>query len=76
MGARVDRLLAEVAAVDGNVALFAHSHLLRVLAARWMELPPEAGARLALSTSSVSVLGTERGQQVLWTWNDVSRLQR
>ncbi len=75
VGARVDRLLTEVAKVEGNLALFAHGHLLRVLAARWMELPPEGGARLALSTSSLSVLGVERGNRVVWTWNDVSHLR-
>ncbi len=75
VGARVDRLLADVAQVEGNVALFAHGHLLRVLAARWMELPPQGGARLALSTSSLSVLGLERGNRVVWTWNDVSHLR-
>jgi probable phosphoglycerate mutase len=76
VGARVDGLLAELASEPGRVALFAHGHLLRVLAARWMGLPAEGGARLALSTASVSVLGTERGNRVLWTWNDVSHLQR
>ena len=76
VGARVDRLLVEVEAVQGHVALFAHGHLLRVLAARWMGLPPEGGARLALSTASVSELGMEKGNRVVWAWNDVSHLQR
>ncbi len=76
VGARVDRLLEEVARVEGNVLLFAHGHLLRVVAARWMGLPPEAGARLALFPASVSVLGLEHGARVVWTWNDVCHLQR
>jgi broad specificity phosphatase PhoE len=76
VGARADRMLAEVRSVDGNVALFAHGHLLRVLAARWIGLPPEDGALLALSTASVSVLGMERASDVIWSWNDVSHLQR
>ncbi len=76
VGARVDRLLAEVESLPGNVALFAHGHLLRVVAARWMGLPAEGGARLALSTASVSVLGFEHGHRVVWSWNDVSHLQR
>jgi broad specificity phosphatase PhoE len=76
VGARADRVLTEVRSVDGNVALFAHGHLLRVLAARWIGLPPEDGALLALSTASVSVLGAERGNDVVWSWNDVSHLQR
>ena len=75
VGARVDRLLDEVTRVQGNVLLFAHGHLLRVVAARWVGLPPEAGAHLALSTASVSVLGLEHAHRVVWTWNDVSHLQ-
>lgn len=76
VGARADRVLAEVRSIEGNVALFAHGHLLRVLAARWIGLPPEDGALLALSTASVSVLGMERANDVVWSWNDVSHLQR
>ena len=43
-GARADRVIARALAADGDVALFAHGHILRVLAARWLELPPERGA--------------------------------
>jgi probable phosphoglycerate mutase len=75
VGARVDRVLAEVATVQGNVGLFAHGHVLRVLTARWLGLSPEAGALLALSTASVSVLGYEHANQVVWTWNDVSHIE-
>ncbi len=70
VGARVDRLLAEVRAVPGNVACFAHGHVLRVLGARWIGLPPREGALLALSTGSISVVGDEREHSVLWRWND------
>ena len=70
--ARVDRVIDEVLEADGNVALFAHGHILRALAARWLELPVAAGGRLGLSTGAVCVLGFEREVRVLWRWNDTS----
>ena len=70
VGARVDRLLAEVRALDGDVALVAHAHILRTLAARWIGLPPSGGALLALSTATISVLGYERETAVIRVWND------
>lgn len=69
VGARVDRVIAVVEGLDGAVALFAHGHLLRVLAARWLGLGPEAGALLALSTATLSVLGYERETRVVRRWN-------
>jgi probable phosphoglycerate mutase len=51
------------------VAVFAHGHLLRVLAARWVELPPEAGARFWLATATISVLGFERESAAVRRWN-------
>jgi probable phosphoglycerate mutase len=68
VGARVDRLLAELDGVAGAVALFAHGHLLRVLAARWLGLPPEDGGLLRLDTATVSVLGWEREVAVVRRW--------
>ena len=70
VGARVDRMIAEVRAVPGDVAVFSHGHCLRVLGARWVGLEPSAGAMLGLSTGAVSVAGYERETAVLWHWND------
>lgn len=69
VGARVDRVVATLRGYDGIVAVFGHGHCLRVLAARWVGLPPEAGALLALDTASVSRLGWEREQAVVRSWN-------
>jgi broad specificity phosphatase PhoE len=69
VGARVDRVIASVEGVDGAVALFAHGHVLRVLAARWLGLGPESGALLALGTGTLSVLGYERETRVVRRWN-------
>jgi probable phosphoglycerate mutase len=55
--------------VDGNVALFAHAHILRILAARWLGLPPDAGRLFVLRTASISMLGFERETRVITRWN-------
>ena len=69
VGARVDPLISELKASDGDVLVFAHGHLLRVLAARWLELPPEGGAHFWLATATVSVVGFERETPALRRWN-------
>ena len=74
VGIRADRIISEVRGVQGDVAIFAHGHFLRVLGARWIHAPPTFGERLALTTASVSVLGREHEAEVLWLWNDVSHL--
>jgi probable phosphoglycerate mutase len=75
VGRRVDPVVADLRrAGTGDAVVFAHGHLLRVLAARWMERPPDHGARLALSTSAVCVLGFEHAVPGLRRWNDVSHL--
>jgi len=70
VGGRVDRVIAEVRRVDGDAALVAHGHVLRVLGARWVELPPQDGARFALSTGALCTLGYERETPVFWHWNE------
>jgi broad specificity phosphatase PhoE len=69
VGARADRVIARALAAPGEVALFGHGHLLRILAARWVGLEPSGGRWLALSTASVSVLGYERETRVIRLWN-------
>lgn len=75
VGERADRVIARVLPVlgRGDVALVSHGHFLRVLAARWLSLPPTGGAMLALDTASVSVLGFEHGAPVLRQWNLLPR---
>ena len=73
VGVRVDRLIAELRALSGDAVLFAHGHVLRALAARWIGLSPRMGAGLALSTAAISVLGYEREAPVLWLWNEVGQ---
>ena len=69
VAARADRVVAEVREAAGDAALFAHGHVLRVLAARWIGLPPGAGAHLGLATATLGVLAWEREQPVIWRWN-------
>jgi broad specificity phosphatase PhoE len=70
VGARCDRVIEEIVSVSGDVAVVAHGHILRALAARWVEEPVSFGGRLFLSTGSVSVLGFEREVRVLRLWNE------
>ena len=69
VGARADRVVAELRAVDGDALVFAHGHLLRVLTARWLELPPDEGRLFALDSGTLGALGYEREQSVICSWN-------
>ena len=69
VAARADRIVAEARRAGGDVALFSHGHLLRVLAARWIGLPAKEGRSLALETATISVLGFERETPVIVRWN-------
>ncbi|WP_213803359.1 histidine phosphatase family protein [Granulicella sp. dw_53] len=70
VGERADGVIARaLAAGSGKVALFAHAHILRILAARWIGLDATGGRLFALGTGSVSVLGWERETRVVEAWN-------
>jgi probable phosphoglycerate mutase len=69
VAARADRVISEVRAAGGDVALFAHGHVLRVLAARWLALPPDRGRNFVLQTATISVLGYEREIPAILRWN-------
>jgi len=69
IAARADRVIARVRALSGDAALFAHGHVLRVLAARWLGMPASAGAHFLLDTATLCVLATEHGVAALKHWN-------
>jgi probable phosphoglycerate mutase len=69
VAARARRVIDRAAAAGGDVALFAHGHVLRVLAATWLGLPATAGRLIALGTATLSVLGHERETRVISLWN-------
>lgn len=69
IAARVDRLIAKVRAVDGDVALFAHGHIFRTFAARWLRLPVAAGCHFLLDPSTISILSYYRGIPAVKRWN-------
>jgi probable phosphoglycerate mutase len=71
VGARADQVLKRASAflADGDLALVAHGHVLRVLTARWLGLPPVDGRLFRLDTGTVSTLGTEHDEPVITTWN-------
>jgi broad specificity phosphatase PhoE len=69
VAARVDGVIAELRAAGGDALVFAHGHVLRVLAARWIGLEPSEGRLFALDPATVSVLGYERETPVIRVWN-------
>jgi probable phosphoglycerate mutase len=76
VGARADRVLARLQAMEGTVVVFSHGHVLRVLAARWLGLPAGAARYFVLSTAALSILGYEhtRDEPALRLWNDTHHL--
>jgi len=76
VGMRADRVIERCLdpRVEGDALLFAHGHLLRVLAARWIDLPAAGGSHLALGTATIGVLGWDRANRVIETWNEACHL--
>jgi probable phosphoglycerate mutase len=69
VGRRADRVIARMRTLDEDVALFAHGHVLRVLAARWIGLPAEGGQHFLLDTGTLCVLGYYRNVPAIRIWN-------
>jgi broad specificity phosphatase PhoE len=69
VSARAEAVIARLQAAGGGAIAFAHGHILRVLAARWVGLDAADGARLALSPGSISILASERETPVIGRWN-------
>src|SRR5215470_1672378 len=69
VGVRMDRVIARSRGIGGDVALFAHGHVLRVLAARWIGLPAGGGEHFLLDTGTLSVLGYYRDVPAVRIWN-------
>jgi len=69
VAARADKLIARAKTAGGDVALFGHGHMLRVLTARWLGLTAAEGRLFALSTGTLSILGYERETHVIKEWN-------
>ena len=70
---RADRVIAEALACEGDTLCFAHGHVLRVLSARWLGLPPVAGGLLLLYPGHLCVLGWERESPAIELWNRAPR---
>ena len=78
VGARADRAIGVIRAIEGDVLLFSSSHFLRVLAARWLGLDPAGGRHFVLGTAALSAFGYEHNnlaEPVIRMWNDVRHLE-
>lgn len=71
VGRRADFAIGRALDEDGDVAIFAHGHLLRALTARWLGLDVSAGRYFALDTATVSILGYERDTPAILRWNEL-----
>ncbi|WP_380164355.1 histidine phosphatase family protein [Jannaschia sp. R86511] len=75
VGERADRVIERLEAADGDAAVVAHGHMLRILTARWLRLPALHGRSFVLGTATLSRLGYEHGNRVVQVWNDDSHLR-
>jgi broad specificity phosphatase PhoE len=73
VGVRARRVIERALAAQGDVALFAHGHMLRILTACWLGLPPAGGEYFALGTGAVCILGFEHDYHVILHWNEDGR---
>ncbi len=73
---RCDQMIEKMKAINGDILIFAHAHILRMLTTRWLGLPAEEGRLYFLSTASLSILGYEHNlsEPVIRLWNDTSHL--
>jgi broad specificity phosphatase PhoE len=69
VAARADRVIERAVKSQGDVIVFAHGHILRVLGARWIGLGADAGSLLMLDPATISRLGHEHGQRAIQGWN-------
>ena len=69
IGARVDRVIKKVRDIEGNIILFAHGYVLRVLGARWLGLPPSARQHFLLDTATMNILTYYHGVSTIKRWN-------
>ena len=77
VGARADRVIRRLRAIQGDTLIFSSAHFLRVLAVRWVALEPAAGKSFVLGTASLSALGYEhdRSQPVIRLWNETRHVE-
>jgi probable phosphoglycerate mutase len=69
VAARADAVIGRLRGTDGRALVFSHGHMLRILAARWIDTDPTVGANLVLGTATISVLGWERETPTITRWN-------
>ena len=69
VASRADRVIGKIRTTDGNIALFAHGHIFRVFAARWINLPASYGEHFLLDTATLNVLGYYHNSPALKIWN-------
>jgi broad specificity phosphatase PhoE len=76
VAARARAAIDRATLANGDVALFAHGHILRILTACWLALPPASARLFALTTASLSTLGYERETRVITRWNQTCAPER